>query len=91
MKRTESHIDNGLAKPFYILFNVVLGFHYIRIQYKHFYLLHVYFMLSVTAVVLIGLGGGLLLFMLIPLCGYLFYDTSMFTRHESPLQGQAII
>ena len=71
--------------------HLVLGFHNIRIQYKHFYLLHVYFMLSVTAVVLIGLGGGLLLFMLIPVCGYLFYDTSMFTRHESPLHTQDVI
>ena len=48
-------------------------------------------MLSVTAVVLIGLGGGLLLFMLIPLCGYLFYDVGRATRAAPQLQGQAVI
>jgi hypothetical protein len=50
-------------------------------------------MLSVTETVFIGLGSGLLLFMFIPCCAYWFrlYDVSLFSRHEEPLHGTAVI
>lgn len=50
-------------------------------------------MLSVTETVLIGLGSGLLLFMLIPCCAYWFrlYDVTLFSRQEEPLHGTAVI
>ena len=48
-------------------------------------------MVSVTTIVLVGMGSGLLLFMMIPLCGYLFYDIGRATRAPPPAQGQVII
>ena len=49
------------------------------------------FMVSVTTIVLVGMGSGLLLFMMIPLCGYLFYDVGRDTRAAPPAQGPAVI
>ena len=54
-------------------------------------LVYVSFMVSVTTIVLVGMGSGLLLFMMIPLCGYLFYDIGRATRASPPLQGPALI
>ena len=48
-------------------------------------------MVSVTTIVLVGMGSGLLLFMMIPLCGYLFYDIGRATRASPPVQGPAIV
>ena len=48
-------------------------------------------MVSVTTIVLVGMGSGLLLFMMIPLCGYLFYDVERATRASPQLQGPAIV
>ena len=48
-------------------------------------------MVSVTTIVLVGMGSGLLLFMMIPLCGYLFYDIDRATRAPPPVQGPAIV
>ena len=48
-------------------------------------------MVSVTTIVLVGMGSGLLLFMMIPLCGYLFYDIDRAIRASPPLQGPALI
>ena len=48
-------------------------------------------MVSVTTIVLVGMGSGLLLFMMIPLCGYLFYDIERATRAAPPLQRPAVI
>jgi hypothetical protein len=50
-------------------------------------------MLSVTEIALIGLGSGLLLFMLIPCCAYWFKlcDVTQFSRHQEPLHGQNLI
>lgn len=46
-------------------------------------------MLSVTEVVFIGLGSGLLAFMLIPCCAYWLnlYDVTLFCRSDQPLQS----
>jgi hypothetical protein len=48
-------------------------------------------MLSVTEVVFIGLGSGLLAFMLIPCCAYWLnlYDVTLFCRSDQPLQSQS--
>ena len=48
-------------------------------------------MVSVTTIVLVGMGSGLLLFMMVPLCGYLFYDVDRASRADPPLHGQAVI
>ena len=48
-------------------------------------------MVSVTTIVLVGMGSGLLLFMMIPLCGYLFYDVERASRAAPPVQGPALI
>jgi hypothetical protein len=48
-------------------------------------------MLSVTEVVFIGLGSGLLAFMLIPCCAYWLnlYDVTLFCRSDDqPLHAQ---
>ena len=49
------------------------------------------YMLSVTEVVFIGLGSGLLAFMLIPCCAYWLnlYDVTLFCRSDQPLQSQS--
>lgn len=49
------------------------------------------YMLSVTEVVFIGLGSGLLAFMLIPCCAYWLnlYDVTLFCRSDQPLHGQS--
>lgn len=46
-------------------------------------------MLSVTEVVFIGLGSGLLAFMLIPCCAYWLnlYDVTLFCRSDQPIQS----
>jgi hypothetical protein len=51
------------------------------------------YMLSVTEVVFIGLGSGLVLFFVIPCCAYWFnlYDVGLFARQEPPLTAQAVI
>ena len=48
-------------------------------------------MLSVTEVVFIGLGSGLLAFMLIPCCAYWLnlYDVTLFCRSDQPIQTQS--
>ena len=50
-------------------------------------------MLTVTETVLLGLGAGLLTFLLIPCCAYCLklYDVDQFCRSDPPLQTQAII
>ena len=48
-------------------------------------------MVSVTTIVLVGMGSGLLLFMMVPLCGYLFYDVDRASRAPPQLQGPALI
>jgi hypothetical protein len=49
------------------------------------------YMLSVTEVVFIGLGSGLLAFMLIPCGAYWLnlYDVTLFCRSDQPLQSQS--
>ena len=44
-------------------------------------------MLSVTEIVFIGLGSGLLLFMFMPCCAYWFglCNVTQFSRHQEPL------
>ena len=59
----------------------------INISTQYMYLL----MVSVTTIVLVGMGSGLLLFMMVPLCGYLFYDVDRASRTDPPLHGQAVI
>ena len=48
-------------------------------------------MVSVTTIVLVGMGSGLLLFMMVPLFGYLCYDIDRATRAAPRLQGPAIV
>jgi hypothetical protein len=50
-------------------------------------------MLSVTEVVFIGLGSGLLAFMLIPCCAYWLnlYDVTLFCRSDQPIHTQTQI
>ena len=50
-------------------------------------------MLSVTEIALIGIGSGLLIFMLITCYAYWvnLYDVTPFCRNQEPLYGQTMI
>jgi hypothetical protein len=50
-------------------------------------------MLSVAEIVLMGMGAGLLAFMLVPCCVYWLncFDVDRFRRADPPLQTQTII